>query len=65
MSAWKRVTDSTTPVDGRQVLAAFKSPNGGWVQFFAYAHNAPYGVFAPGYATPTHWQPIPEPPEDE
>lgn len=51
----------TAPKDGRKVLAAFKGQFA-WMMFVAIA--GPFGVSEPGYAAPTHWRPLPEPPID-
>ncbi len=52
----------TAPKDGRDVLAAFQGQFR-WVMFTAQAN--PQGVVAAGYASPTHWQPLPAPPGSE
>ena len=55
---------ATAPDDGRKVLACFKGQFE-WVIFVAYATRKSHGgVYAPGHASPTHWMPLPEPPEE-
>lgn len=51
--------------DGRKVIAAFKHPQAEWVKFIAEVHKEPYGVFAVGYAAPTHYCELPRDPVDE
>lgn len=57
--------DENTPTDGRQVIAAFKHPQYGWVKFLAQACAEPYGVYAQDYAPPTHWCEMPPDPVEE
>lgn len=59
---WEPV--ATAPTDGRQVLACFKGQFK-WQIFIAYARQKSHGgVQAIGYATATHWMPMPELPEE-
>lgn len=57
---WKKATVEDLPPIGTKVLAAFEGQFE-WVMFPASMtkHN---GIYAPGYATPTHWRPWPTPP---
>ena len=61
MSEWQKV--ESAPTDGREVLAAFRGQFS-WVMFIALAHPLSHGgLRADRYAKPTHWMPLPEPPE--
>lgn len=59
MSEWISVKENL-PAIGDTVLAAFKGQFK-WVIFPATCtlHD---GLYAAGYASPTHWMPLPEPP---
>ena len=49
---------------GREVLAAFQGQFD-WVIFIARAYPLSRGgVKAPGYASPAHWMPRPDPPDE-
>lgn len=50
----------SAPKDG-EVLAGFRGQFR-WVQFVARC--SPQGVCSDGYASPTHWQPLPDPPTE-
>lgn len=56
---WRTI--ESAPKDGRQVLACFIGQFEKHVVFVAHAN--PDGCYAPGYASPTHWMPLPEPPK--
>lgn len=58
---WVNVTDRY-PEIGQQVLACFHGQFQ-WVMFFA-TMTPTNGLFAAGYAAPTHWIPRPEPPKE-
>ena len=60
MSEWISVKDRLPEVDS-EVLAAFRGQFK-WVMFIAQMHSH-MGLIAPGYASPTHWMPLPKPPE--
>lgn len=48
------------PEFGQQALATFKGQFG-WVMFVA-RNDRWEGFSAPGYAAPTYWKPLPNPP---
>lgn len=52
---WQKVENA--PKDGRDVLACFVGQFDKIVVFMAKAN--PDKVYAPGYANPTHWSPMP------
>lgn len=59
MNEWQPI--DTAPKDGTQILACFKGQFD-WVIFIAHSDKS--RVWAAGYASPTHWQPLPKPPSD-
>jgi hypothetical protein len=61
MEKWISVKDRLPGV-GTKVLACFKAQFE-WVMFTARMTRHD-GVYAPGYATSTHWMPLPEPPAE-
>lgn len=56
---WKPI--ESAPKDGREVLACFVGQFGRHIVFVANAN--PDKVERQGYASPTHWMPLPEPPK--
>jgi hypothetical protein len=62
MSEWISVKDQL-PEPGTTVLAAFNGQFQ-WVMFTARC-TPDIGLTAAGYASPTHWMPLPPPPEEK
>ena len=58
---WINLKDKQ-PKLGQQVLAGFKGQFH-WVYFVATMTRY-FGLWTNGYASPTHWQPLPEPPKE-
>lgn len=61
MREWIKVKDRL-PESGVTVIGAFRGQFK-WIMFPAEMSNA-YGLYASGYALPTHWTPFPQPPKD-
>lgn len=62
MSEWISVKDRL-PTVGDEVLACFKGQFS-WVMFTAVSTHH-HGLVADGYASATHWMPLPEPPKEQ
>jgi hypothetical protein len=60
-SPWISIHESLPEIE-QQVLSCFKGQFA-WVMFVA-TMTRNNGLYAAGYAAPTHWMPLPEPPKE-
>lgn len=63
MTTWHRVKDGDLPKLGSEVIGAFRGQFN-WVRFPAQM-TLHHGLYASGYASPTHWAEWPDFPEEE